>query len=189
MCGGIFAVCWWCGLKTATDAMKDSRVLDYVERGQKMVLVACGWRHTICVSSSVVIYTYGWSKYGQLGHGDFEDHLIPHQLDALRHYFISERIVQISCGWRHTLAATERKNIFSWGRGTNGQLGDGSSIDHGEVPHYASFAFMHCYHEIPITYSHQLEGQTPVPGQASVPVKGKGNDLSVPENDVKRIRV
>ncbi|KAF9603646.1 hypothetical protein IFM89_037190 [Coptis chinensis] len=34
-----------------------------------------------------------------------------------------------------------------------------------------------------------LEGQTPVPGQTSVPVKGKGNDLSVPENDVKRIRV
>jgi hypothetical protein len=49
-----------------------------------MVLVACGWRHTITVSSSGSLYTYGWSKYGQLGHGDFEDHLVPHKVDTLK---------------------------------------------------------------------------------------------------------
>jgi alpha-tubulin suppressor-like RCC1 family protein len=49
-----------------------------------MVLVACGWRHTITVSSSGSLYTYGWSKYGQLGHGDFEDHLVPHKVEALK---------------------------------------------------------------------------------------------------------
>lgn len=55
-----------------------------------MVLVACGWRHTICVSASGGLYTYGWSKYGQLGHGDFEDHLVPHKLEALSGSFISQ---------------------------------------------------------------------------------------------------
>lgn len=55
-----------------------------------MVSVACGWRHTISVSSSGSLYTYGWSKYGQLGHGDFEDHLIPHQLEALRNNFVTQ---------------------------------------------------------------------------------------------------
>ena len=55
-----------------------------------MVLVACGWRHTISVSSSGGLYTYGWSKYGQLGHGDFEDHLIPHRLEAMHGNFISQ---------------------------------------------------------------------------------------------------
>ncbi|XP_052190726.1 ultraviolet-B receptor UVR8 isoform X2 [Diospyros lotus] len=145
--------------------------------GEKMVQVACGWRHTISVSSSGGLYTFGWSKYGQLGHGNFEDHLIPHRLEALRENFISQisggwrhtmaltsdgklygwgwnkfgqvgvgdnvdhcspmqvrfpheqKVVQISCGWRHTLAVTERGNVFSWGRGTNGQLGHGESID------------------------------------------------------------
>lgn len=57
-----------------------------------MVMVACGWRHTISVSSSGALYTYGWSKYGQLGHGDFEDHLSPHKLEALRDSFISQVI-------------------------------------------------------------------------------------------------
>lgn len=55
-----------------------------------MVKVACGWRHTISVSSSGGLYTYGWSKYGQLGHGDFEDHLTPHKLEALQENLISE---------------------------------------------------------------------------------------------------
>lgn len=59
-----------------------------------MILVACGWRHTISVSSTGALYTYGWSKYGQLGHGDFEvDHLIPHKLNALSKSFISQVIL------------------------------------------------------------------------------------------------
>jgi alpha-tubulin suppressor-like RCC1 family protein len=58
-------------------------------QGDKMIMVACGWRHTISVSSSGGLYTYGWSKYGQLGHGDFEDHLTPHKVEALRDSYIS----------------------------------------------------------------------------------------------------
>ena len=55
-----------------------------------MALVACGWRHTITVSESGTMYTYGWSKYGQLGHGDFEDHLVPHKLESLKDSTISQ---------------------------------------------------------------------------------------------------
>ncbi|KAL9257303.1 Ultraviolet-B receptor UVR8-like protein [Drosera capensis] len=58
--------------------------------GLKMILVACGWRHTIAVSTSGDLYTYGWSKYGQLGHGDFEDHWVPHKLEALSGHRISQ---------------------------------------------------------------------------------------------------
>lgn len=32
--------------------------------------VACGWRHSIAADSAGVVYTFGWCKYGQLGHGD-----------------------------------------------------------------------------------------------------------------------
>lgn len=79
--------------------------------GEKMVLIACGWRHTITVSSSGSLYTYGWSKYGQLGHGDFEDHLVPHKLEALKDSSIS----QISGGWRHTMALTSDGKLYGWG--------------------------------------------------------------------------
>lgn len=64
-----------------------------------MVMVACGWRHTISVSASGGLYTFGWSKYGQLGHGDFEDHLVPHKLEALNGSFISQVICSSSSNY------------------------------------------------------------------------------------------
>ena len=63
-------------------------------QGEKMVLVACGWRHSVTVTSSGGLYTYGWSKYGQLGHGDFEDHLVPRKLEALKDSSISQVLIQ-----------------------------------------------------------------------------------------------
>jgi alpha-tubulin suppressor-like RCC1 family protein len=65
------------------------KFLSWELQGDKMIMVACGWRHTISVSSSGGLYTYGWSKYVQLGHGDFEDHLTPHKVEALRDSYIS----------------------------------------------------------------------------------------------------
>uniref|UniRef100_M4E638 RCC1-like domain-containing protein n=1 Tax=Brassica campestris TaxID=3711 RepID=M4E638_BRACM len=139
------------GLGDRNDRLVPERVTS--ASGEKMSMVACGWRHTIAVSYSGALYTYGWSKYGQLGHGDLEDHLVPHKLEALSNSVISQisggwrhtmaltsdgklygwgwnkKVVQVSCGWRHTLAVTERNNVFAWGRGTNGQLGIGECLD------------------------------------------------------------
>ncbi|XP_042494541.1 ultraviolet-B receptor UVR8-like isoform X2 [Macadamia integrifolia] len=220
--------------------------------GQNMVLVACGWRHTIAVSSSGGLYTYGWSKYGQLGHGDFEDHLVPHQLEALQDDFISQisggwrhtmavtsdgrlygwgwnkfgqvgvgdnvdrcspvqvkfpqeqKVVQISCGWRHTLAVTEKQNVFSWGRGTNGQLGHGDSVDRN-IPQILEILSVDgsSFQQIESSKVESLSDKTWVSpseryavvpdetmqGKTVVPIKGNGSDASVPENDIKRMRI
>ncbi|KAL0449881.1 UNVERIFIED_CONTAM: Ultraviolet-B receptor UVR8 [Sesamum latifolium] len=218
-------------------------------QGEKMVLVACGWRHTISVSSSGSLYTYGWSKYGQLGHGDFEDHLIPHKLEALRENRISQisggwrhtmavtadgklygwgwnkfgqvgvgnnvdhcspvqvkfpldqKVVNISCGWRHTLAVTERQNVFSWGRGTNGQLGHGDSVDRN-VPKIIEALSMDGSSGQHIeaskvdvssaekTWVSPTERYAVVPNENSAELFGpNGNDVNVPESDVKRIKI
>lgn len=36
----------------------------------RVVSVACGWRHSIVADAEGVVYTFGWCKYGQLGHGN-----------------------------------------------------------------------------------------------------------------------
>ncbi|KAK7318417.1 hypothetical protein RJT34_03117 [Clitoria ternatea] len=41
----------------------------------------------------------------------------------------NKKVLQVSCGWRHTIVVTERDNVYSWGRGANGQLGHGETID------------------------------------------------------------
>ena len=33
------------------------------------VQVACGWRHTVVVDAEGRVFSFGWNKYGQLGHG------------------------------------------------------------------------------------------------------------------------
>uniref|UniRef100_A0A803L4T6 Ultraviolet-B receptor UVR8 n=1 Tax=Chenopodium quinoa TaxID=63459 RepID=A0A803L4T6_CHEQI len=193
--------------------------------GIKMIQVACGWRHTITVTSSGSIYTYGWSKYGQLGHGDFEDHLTPYKLEALSGQMISQisggwrhtmavtsegklygwgwnkKVMQICCGWRHTLAVTERNNVFSWGRGTNGQLGHGDSADRNSPTMIEALSM-----EGSGGQRIEASNADPSAGRILVPPSGRyavvpdeqastagsrdnGGDASVPENDVKRIRV
>ncbi|MBA0799454.1 hypothetical protein Gohar_009970, partial [Gossypium harknessii] len=69
------------GLGDRNDRLVPQKVSTLNE--EKMNIVACGWRHTISVSVIGGLYTYGWSKYGQLGHGDFEDHLVPYKVEAL----------------------------------------------------------------------------------------------------------
>ncbi|PNT68828.1 hypothetical protein BRADI_3g45740v3 [Brachypodium distachyon] len=220
--------------------------------GEKMVLVACGWRHTVTVSSSGDLYTYGWSKYGQLGHGDFEDHLVPHKLEALKDRFISQiaggwrhtmavagdgklygwgwnkfgqvgvadnvdhcspvqvifpdeqKVAQVACGWRHTLALTENKNVFSWGRGTSGQLGHGEIIDRNtpkmidalSLDGYAcknleSSKAVPMIAEVRITpsarYALVPDENVCKPGEGIL--QGNGTDTHVPQSDAKRMRV
>ncbi|KAM3367549.1 hypothetical protein ACQJBY_016246 [Aegilops geniculata] len=196
--------------------------------GEKMVLVACGWRHTITVSSSGSLYTYGWSKYGQLGHGDFEDHLVPHKVEALMDSSTSQfgqvgagdnadhcspaqvnfpeeqKVAQVACGWRHTLAFTEKKNVFAWGRGTSGQLGHGEIVDRNTPviidalsPDGPGSKKLESSAAIPFAakiwvspserYALVPDEKVAKPGDVSA--RGNGADASVPENDVKRMRV
>ncbi|NXF59541.1 RCCD1 protein, partial [Ciccaba nigrolineata] len=37
---------------------------------QEVSGVSCGSRHTAVVTRGGELYTWGWGKYGQLGHGD-----------------------------------------------------------------------------------------------------------------------
>uniref|UniRef100_A0A0E0H131 RCC1-like domain-containing protein n=1 Tax=Oryza nivara TaxID=4536 RepID=A0A0E0H131_ORYNI len=220
--------------------------------GEKMVLIACGWRHTITVSSSGSLYTYGWSKYGQLGHGDFEDHLVPHKLEALKDSSISQisggwrhtmaltsdgklygwgwnkfgqvgvgdtddhcfpvqvkfpedqKVAQVACGWRHTLAFTEKKNVFSWGRGTSGQLGHGEIVDRNKPvmidalsPDGPGCKKLEPSTAVPFAAKvwvspserYAIVPDEKVPNSGEGTARGNGADANVPENDVKRMRV
>lgn len=42
---------------------------------------------------------------------------------------MGERVVLVSCGWRHTAALTHNKSLYTWGHGGFGQLGHGGTVD------------------------------------------------------------
>ncbi|KAL3656329.1 hypothetical protein V7S43_018821 [Phytophthora oleae] len=107
-----------------------------------------GSHHSVALSTGGVVYTWGSGGYGQLGHGDFvgteetsdaifrsqfDPHTgreypmidLPLQLDSS--YFEEMRVTQVACGYYFTLVVTEDGSVFSWGEGSDGQLGLGYS--------------------------------------------------------------
>ena len=69
-------------------------------------------------------FSRGKGDGGRLGHAS-EDHVrFPKVIEA----FSGKKIVDVSVGSVHCLAATEDGEVYSWGRNEQGQLGDTSSI-------------------------------------------------------------
>jgi alpha-tubulin suppressor-like RCC1 family protein len=84
--------------------------------------LVCGSKHTLILSRSGKVFSWGYNQYGQVGHGDngladWE----PRPIKGLDLF----KVKMLAAGEDHTVAMTEDGDVFSWGRGTNGQLGHG----------------------------------------------------------------
>ncbi|KIY98506.1 putative E3 ubiquitin-protein ligase HERC1 [Monoraphidium neglectum] len=93
--------------------------------GVHVAQVACGWRHSIAVTDNHRIYTFGWGRFGQIGHGDNEDRLTAAEVTPLAHVAIK----RVAGGWRHTAALDADGRCYTWGWGKFGQLGLGDDRD------------------------------------------------------------
>ncbi|CAM9273402.1 unnamed protein product, partial [Hapterophycus canaliculatus] len=66
---------------------------------------------------------WGSGEQGQLGLGaGTSETRLPKAITALSAY----RVVQVACGALHSAAITSYGDLFTWGRGTEGQLGHAS---------------------------------------------------------------
>jgi len=77
----------------------------------------------------MAVYSFGFGKFGQLGQvTESSDHTDPVIVSALK----GKRVVSVSCGESHSLAITEYGDLYSWGRGREGQLGHGTRDNSNE---------------------------------------------------------
>eukprot|EP00347_Sterkiella_histriomuscorum_P016506 403352920 len=88
--------------------------------------LSCGYHHSAAVTSDGMILSWGRGIFGQLGHGDTENYSLPTPIEAL----VKIQIIQVSCGWQHSMALSSQGRIFSWGYGEDGQLGHGDTNDY-----------------------------------------------------------
>lgn len=87
--------------------------------------IACGYYHTIALTNTGAVYSFGRNDYGQLGLFNKENKRWPHRIESLVH----EKIVQITCGCYHTLFLTNKGVVYAVGRNNHGQLGITSPLD------------------------------------------------------------
>lgn len=91
---------------------------------------AGGQHHTLILTNDNKCYAIGRKDYGRLGIGEIEEELIDKvtlikKLDDLK-------IVQLDCGECCSFAVTDDGKAYSWGMGSNQQLGVGSDDDQFE---------------------------------------------------------
>ncbi|XP_005990554.1 secretion-regulating guanine nucleotide exchange factor [Latimeria chalumnae] len=86
----------------------------------KVMRVASGSYHSVCLTDGGGLYVWGNNKYGQLVRR--ENFLSYPQCIEAQH-FQGERIDAVWSGWTHLVARTETGKIFTWGRSDYGQLG------------------------------------------------------------------
>ncbi|XWS30621.1 hypothetical protein CRYUN_Cryun23aG0001500 [Craigia yunnanensis] len=89
------------------------------------VQVSCGRMLTAVLTSSGTVYTMGSAIYGQLGNPQAKDKSITVVEGKLKQEFVRE----ISSGSYHVAVLTSGGSVYTWGRGTNGQLGLGDIED------------------------------------------------------------
>jgi len=87
-----------------------------------MVRVATGFAHSCALSSDGRVQCWGDNTWGQLGDGTTESRLTPVKVDQG-----IERATSIAAGFNHTCYLSTSGRVKCWGKGVNGQLGNGTT--------------------------------------------------------------
>ena len=87
--------------------------------------VACGHSITAALTDSGQVYTMGSAEYGQLGSPQSAGGLPSFTEGIIRNSFIEE----IACGSHHVAVLSSKSEVYTWGKGANGQLGHGDNND------------------------------------------------------------
>jgi alpha-tubulin suppressor-like RCC1 family protein len=97
-------------------------------QGTRFVSVSVGLgNHMVAIAGDGTCYTWGRGVFGELGHDDEEDCILPKQVVALA----GKRVSAVATGGQHSAAITAEGDLFTWGGGSTyfPQLGLGTADD------------------------------------------------------------
>ena len=105
---------------TGIGAIQFSMRVCFLPNFQEVRKIACGFYHTLILTSRGEVYTTGLGKSYQLGNGkSIERQSIPHVVEGIR----THKIVDIAAGTQHSMCLSEKGVLIVWGDGDNGQIG------------------------------------------------------------------
>jgi alpha-tubulin suppressor-like RCC1 family protein len=83
--------------------------------------VAAGAKHSLALTSTGVLYAWGYNYYGQIGNGNNTDQKLPVQ--------VMTGVAQIAAGDNHSVALKTDGTVYVWGANNEGQLADGGTTN------------------------------------------------------------
>ncbi|XP_043912312.1 probable E3 ubiquitin-protein ligase HERC4 isoform X2 [Protopterus annectens] len=91
---------------------------------QNIIAVSCGESHTLALNDNGQVFAWGLAADGQLGSPAVEEFCrVPRRIKSLSQVCV----LQVACGYHHSLALSRWSEIYAWGQNKYGQLGIGHS--------------------------------------------------------------
>ncbi|MCC8066848.1 MAG: hypothetical protein LIO94_07075 [Clostridiales bacterium] len=96
-------------------------------------MVASNAHNSIALMSDGTVWTWGDNTYGQLGNKSNEASYIPVQVrNPISDKYLTD-VIKVAQGAYHSVALTSDGQVYTWGLGASGQLGNGST-DNSTIP-------------------------------------------------------
>jgi RCC1 and BTB domain-containing protein len=89
------------------------------------VSASCGSACSFALSQQGELFCWGYNGNGQLGISNNTNQTLPRRVRLPE----NTPIVQVVCGYSHTLCLSDEGVLFSWGSNTGGQLGTGNKTN------------------------------------------------------------
>ncbi len=88
--------------------------------------------HTIAIHSDSTIYIWGDNAFGQLGNNSITNSSVPIAVTTSG-ALSGKKISAVATGNAHSIASASDGTVYTWGKNSNGQLGNSTNID-SKVP-------------------------------------------------------
>lgn len=117
--GGMSVYSVGCGLGgklghgTRSDECYPRKIEYFQQMNLKPIAVAAGAWHSAAVSQDGSVYTWGWGRYGCLGHGSEESEVLPKVVTALE----GVKAVHVATGDYATFVVADNGDVYSFGCG------------------------------------------------------------------------
>jgi T5SS/PEP-CTERM-associated repeat protein len=93
--------------------------------------VVAGWDYSFALQTNGTLWAWGRNDYGQLGDGTNVNRLFPVVVSGTcPSSGAISNVWAVAGGETHTVAADSKGTVWTWGNNSNGQLGNGTSINY-----------------------------------------------------------
>jgi len=95
--------------------------------GKKIVTVDAGYNHSLAIDEDGNVWVWGRNNVYQLGDGTTSARNTPTLIsNGVR--FDGKKIIAVEAGYSYSIALDEDGKVWSWGSGSRGKLGDGTTV-------------------------------------------------------------
>jgi alpha-tubulin suppressor-like RCC1 family protein len=109
------------GLGNIQEQLSPKRIESEEFVDQRIIQVVAGDFHSLLLTEMGDVFSFGRGSWGELGHGDTENQLLPKRIDVS--LLKNKKIIQIAAGTSNSLLLSEDGKVFSFGSGSEYRLG------------------------------------------------------------------